>query len=180
MSTKSIRPVWYALFLLASLFIPALAAAKETQDSNSSQSSTQAEQGKPAMMELWSPGDKGQRMRIRGRVIGEDGKPIPNVKIRFRHADADGINRSYHQGTLETNERGVYQFGSVIPGNNHRLSHVHVYISHPGYRYLETEFYFKEDPKANPDDPNSIFLEEGTIDDIKMKYGRWDVTLTPG
>lgn len=180
MSTKSIQPVWLVLLLLGSLFLPSLAAAQENQDSNTNQSNTQTEQGKPAMMELWSPGDKGQRMRIRGRVIGEDGKPIPNVKIRFRHADADGINRSYHQGTLETNERGVYQFGSVIPGNNHRLSHVHVYISHPGYQYLETEFYFKEDPKANPDDPNSIFLEEGTIDDIKMKYGRWDVTLTPG
>ncbi len=131
------------------------------------------------MLELWTEGDDGQRMRIRGRVTGADGEPLPGVNIRFRHADAAGIDRSYHQGELSTNKRGVYQFGSVIPGNNHRLSHVHVYISHPGFQYLDTEFYFKDDPKANPDDPNAIFLEEGVIDGQKMMYGQWDVTLVP-
>lgn len=139
----------------------------------------QGDQEKSKILELWSPGDSGQRMRIRGRVVSVDGSPIPNVKIRFRHADSAGINRSYHQGVLETNDRGVYQFGSVIPGNNHRLSHVHVYIDHPGFQYLNTEFYFKSDPKANPDDPNAIFLEESNTEDGKMMYGRWDVTLTP-
>ena len=134
---------------------------------------------KPGMLELWSPGDSGQRMRIRVRVFGKDGQPLPNVTIRFRHADSEGIDWSYHQGEVVTNERGVYQFGSVIPGNSHRLSHVHVYVSHPGYVYLDTEFYFKEDPKANPDNPNSIFLEEGNIDGEKMMYGRWDITLVP-
>lgn len=135
--------------------------------------------GKPQMVELWSPDDSGQRMRIRGRVTSADGSPLPDVTIRVRHADSAGADRSYHQGEVVTNERGVYQFGSVIPGNNHRLSHVHVYISHPGFRYVETEFYFKDDPKANPDDPNAIFLEEGNIDGEKMMYGRWDISLTP-
>lgn len=134
---------------------------------------------KPKMLELWTAGDSGQRMRIRGRVISTDGTPIPNVDIRFRHADSEGLNRSYHQGVLKTNEKGIYQFGSVIPGNNHRLSHVHVYISHPGFRYIETEFYFKDDPKVNQDDPNAIFLEEGNTNGEIMMYGRWDVTLTP-
>lgn len=131
------------------------------------------------MLELWSPGDSGQRMRIRGRVTGPDGKPIPNVSIRFRHADSKGLDYSYHQGTLTTNEKGIYQLGSVIPGNSHRLSHVHVYIDHPGYRYVDTEFYFKDDPKANADDPNAIFLEEGNVNGEIMMYGRWDITLVP-
>jgi protocatechuate 3,4-dioxygenase beta subunit len=143
------------------------------------QTTTKDDNLKPKMLELWSPGDSGQRMRIRGRVTGPDGSPIPNVHIRFRHADSAGLDRSYHQGELETNSRGVYQFGSVIPGNNHRLSHVHVYINHPAYHYVETEFYFKADPKANPDDPNAIFLEEGNADGEKIMYGRWDVTLKP-
>ena len=118
-------------------------------------------------------------MRIRGRVTSTDGSPIPDVAIRVRHADSEGIDWSYHLGELATNERGVYQFGSVIPGNSHRLSHVHIYVSHPDYQYLETEFYFKDDPKANPDNPNTIFLEEGNLDGEKMMYGRWDITLTP-
>lgn len=165
--------IGFVLVFLASLCIPSFASAQDSQNADAGQEKSQ-------MLELWTEGDKGQRMRIRGRVTGQDGKPLANVKIRFRHADADGLNRSYHEGELTTNDRGVYQFGSVIPGNNHRLSHVHVYISHPGFQYLETEFYFKEDPKANPDDPNAIFLEEGTFNEIIMKYGRWDVTLTPG
>ena len=158
--------------LLVGLLFSTFATAQEKTEK-------QDNQGEPKMLELWSQGDSGQRMRIRGRVASEDGSPIPNVKIRFRHADSAGIDRSYHQGELETNERGVYQFGSVIPGNNHRLSHVHVYIDHPGFQYLDTEFYFKDDPKANPDDPNAIFLEESNTDEGKMMYGRWDITLTP-
>ncbi len=175
MSSSLKASPWLVLLFAVSLFIPVSATAQDSRGS----AKEAADKGKPKIMELWKQGDKGQRMRIRGRVTSSDGSPIPNVEIRFRHADADGIDNSYHQGTLITNNRGVYQFGSVIPGNSHRLSHVHVYISHPGFQYLETEFYFKEDPKVNPDNPNAIFLEEGTIDDVKMKYGRWDVTLTP-
>lgn len=164
-----------AAFLLSTLFLSASATAQDS----AAQSGSEDPQKQSQMMELWKPGDTGQRMRIRGRVTDPDGNPLPDVKIRFRHADSEGINRSNFQGELATNRRGVYQFGSVIPGNNHRLSHVHVYISHPGFRYLETEFYFKDDPKANPDDPNAIFLEASETDGEKMMYGRWDVTLTP-
>ncbi len=167
---------WSKLNLTVLFFISlALSAAAVAQEKTESQD----DKSQPKMLELWTPGDSGQRMRIRGRVTGPDGSPIPNVNIRFRHADSEGLDRSYHQGELQTNNRGVYQFGSVIPGNNHRLSHVHVYINHPAFRYVETEFYFKDDPKVNPDDPNAIFLEEGNADGEKMMYGRWDVTLTP-
>jgi hypothetical protein len=68
---------------------------------------------------------------------------------------------------------------TVIPGNSHRLSHVHVYISHPGFQYVDTEFYFKDDPKVSPDDPNAIFLEGGTVDGEKIMYGQLDIALTP-
>jgi len=163
-------------WLLLSFFLFSFSAVG--QDKAEKQSATESPE-RAQMLELWMPGDSGQRMRIRGRVTSTDGSPIPDVKIRVRHADSEGVNRSYHQGEVVTNNRGIYQFGSVIPGNNHRLSHVHVYISHPGFQYVETEFHFKSDPKASPDDPNAIFLEEGSADGEKMMYGRWDITLTP-
>lgn len=165
------------LLAIAIVFLMATVNVFAQDASDSKQSDV--DQAQQQMLELWSSGDSGQRMRIRGRVTSADGSPIPNVTIRFRHADAAGLDRSYHQGELSTNERGVYQFGSVIPGNNHRLSHVHVYISHPGFRYVETEFYFKDDPKANADDPNAIFLEQGNAEGEKMMYGQWNITLTP-
>ena len=141
--------------------------------------SAQADSGKPKMVDLWSPGDSGQRMRIRGRVMSIDGRPVPNVRIGIRHADSEGIDWSYHQGVVTANEKGIYQFGSVIPGNSHRLSHVHVTVDHEGYEYLNTEFHFKHDPKASPDDPNAIFLEEATVGDETMMYGRFDIMLIP-
>jgi len=139
----------------------------------------QSSSDRPTLVDLWKPGDGGQRMRIRGRVTSLDGRPVPNVVIRFRHADSEGIDWSYHLGDVIANEKGVYQFGSVIPGNSHRLSHVHVTVDHDGYEYLETEFYFKDDPKADEDDPNAIFLEAGTVDGETMMYGRYDITLVP-
>ena len=139
----------------------------------------QSETGKPKMVDLWSPGDSGQRMRIRGRVTSIDGTPVANASIYFRHADSKGEDWSYHRGTVIANEKGVYQFGSVIPGNSHRLSHVHVYVEHPGYRYHETEFYFRQDPKVDERHPNAIFLEEGTLDGEAMMFGRFDITLVP-
>lgn len=160
--------------LLSAILITGVATAQDTNKTDS-----QTDQIQTQMVELWSQSDAGQRMRIRGRVTDADGKPLPGVSIRVRHADSAGLDRSYHQGVIVSNERGVYQFGSVIPGNNHRLSHVHVYISHPGFQYVDTEFYFKDDPKANPDDPNAIFLEEGNANGEKMMYGRWDIALKP-
>ncbi len=172
MSKHPVNVAGFASIVLSVLLVCTYATA---QDNHAAGVKTD----KPQITELWSPGDSGQRMRIRGRVTSVDGTPLPNVRIGVRHADSAGVDRSYHQGDVFTNERGVYQFGSVIPGNNHRLSHVHVYISHPGFRYVDTEFYFKDDPKANPDDPNAIFLEEGNIGGEKMMYGRWDIALTP-
>lgn len=129
--------------------------------------------------ELWRPGEPGQRMRIRGRVTSIDGTPLANVPVRVRHADSEGLDWSYYQGIAVTNSKGDYQFGSVVPGNSHRLSHVHVYVNHDGYRYLETEFYFKDDPKAAKDDPNSINLEAATVNDETIMFGRFDIMLLP-
>ena len=56
---------------------------------------------------------------------------------------------------------------------------MHVYVDHPGFEYLETEFYFKSDPKADETHPNAIFLEEGTLDGETMMYGRFDIMLIP-
>ncbi len=159
-------PVVLAGLMLPVLLLPGPASAHSDAD-------------KPQMVDLWRPGDSGQRMRIRGRVTSLDGRPVPNVVIGFRHADSEGLDWSYHRGQVTANDKGIYQFGSVIPGNSHRLSHVHVTVDHDGYQYLDTEFYFKDDPKADSEHPNAIFLEAGTVEGETMMYGRFDITLIP-
>lgn len=162
---------WQPLILACSLLAAALSLPNAT--------SAQSDGEKPKMVDFWQPGDRGQRMRIRGRVTSLDGTPVPHVRIFFRHADSEGIDFSYHQGVVTANDKGVYQFGSVIPGNSHRLSHVHVYVNHDDYQYLDTEFYFKDDPKTADDDPRAIFLEAGTVGGETMMFGRFDITLIP-
>jgi len=169
------KPIALIALVVSALLISVSSTAQDTTE----QQGTEDSQNQSQMLELWKPGDTGQRMRIRGRVTNADGRPLPDVKIRFRHADSEGINRSYFQGEVVTNRRGIYQFGSVIPGNSHRLSHVHVYISHPGFQYVDTEFHFKDDPKASPNDPNAIFLEASETNGEKMMFGKWDIALTP-
>ena len=161
-----LAPTFLLWLILLSLTLPSPISA----DSHS---------GKSKMVDLWQPGDSGQRMRIRGRVTSIDGHPMPNVEIGFRHADSEGIDWSYHLGEVIANDNGVYQFGSVIPGNSHRLSHVHVTVDHDGYQYLDTEFHFKHDSKAAEDDPDAIFLEASTVNGETMMYGRYDITLIP-
>jgi protocatechuate 3,4-dioxygenase beta subunit len=159
-------PALLLCLVLPGLSLPAAVSADSHND-------------RPKMVDLWQPGDSGQRMRIRGRVTSVDGSPVADVVIRFRHADSEGLDWSYHLGEVVADEKGLYQFGSVIPGNSHRLSHVHVTVDHEGYRYLDTEFHFKHDPKAAEGDPAAIFLEAGTVDGETMMYGRYDIMLIP-
>jgi len=175
LKSNFLKPDNLAVLVLTTLLVSVPATAQDEAE----EQATERSQNQSQMLELWKPGDTGQRMRIRGRVTNADGSPLPNVTIRFRHADSEGVNRSYFQGEVVTNGRGAYQFGSVIPGNNHRLSHVHVYISHPGFAYVDTEFHFKDDPKASPDDPNAIFLEASENNGETMMFGQWNITLTP-
>ena len=165
---NSVAQLCRTIFFIPVLFVLAMAVSPSAV---LAQSATQQSE----MMELWRPGEPGQRMRIQGRVTSIDGTPLSDVTVRVRHADSEGLDWSYYQGTAVTNGKGLYQFGSVVPGNSHRLSHVHVYVNHDGYQYLETEFY----SKASQDDPNTIFLESATVNDETIKFGRFDIVLLP-
>ena len=45
---------------------------------------------KAKLVDLWQPGDSGQRMNIRGRVTGADGAPLAGIEIAIRQPDGDG------------------------------------------------------------------------------------------
>ncbi len=134
----------------------------------------------PQKVDFWLPGDAGQRMDIRGRVTSLDGTPVAGATIYIRQADADGIYHSQYSGSVTSNQRGNYQFGSVVPGNYTGERHVHINVDHDDYRYLDTEILFKDDPNlVDGSDPRAVFLEEGEVDGEKMMFGRFDITLVP-
>ena len=126
----------------------------------------------------------GERIIVTGRVLDEDGRPVPNALIEIWQANAAG--RYLHQvdqhdapldpnfsgaGRCLTDQNGVYRFTTIKPGaypwRNHenawRPAHIHFSIC--GVNILSrliTQMYFPGDPLL-PLDPilNSVPDEKG-------------------
>ena len=123
--------------------------------------------GAPRRMQVAGPDEPGDRIVVRGTVIGPDCKtPLAGALVDVWQADAEG---SYHgkdenyrlRGQVLTDDRGRYTFESVVPGNykidpaaeRFRPAHIHYTVSAPGHRALTTQLYFKGDPWLAPNDP---------------------------
>ncbi len=132
-------------------------------------------------LNLWRPGDSGQPLRISGWVRSSNGEPIPGATIYIRQADGTGVYTSDYQASLRTGKDGSYRFSTVLPGQYYRVKHIHIGAVHDGYEYLQTEILFKGDPNLDPesDSKYAIHLEEGTVNDKTVLFGRFDMILRP-
>ena len=135
----------------------------------------------PNALNLWRPGDSGQPLRISGWVRSTNGKPIPGATIYIRQADGTGTYTPDYQGSLKSGKDGSYRFSTVLPGQYYGIKHIHIGAVHDGYEYLETEIVFKGDPNLDPDSDSklAIHLEEATVNDKTVLFGRFDMTLRP-
>ena len=110
----------------------------------------------------------GQRIVVSGRVLDEDGRPVPHTVVEIWQANAAG--RYIHKkdqwdapldpnftgaGRVVTDAEGRYRFVSVRPGaypwrNHHnawRPSHIHLSLLGPAFATrLVTQMYFPDDP----------------------------------
>lgn len=137
--------------------------------------------GKPRLVDFWQPGDSGQRMNIRGRVTSLDGTPLAGIPISLRQANGDGDYTDGYRGTLVSDDKGRYQFGSVLPGNYTGARHVHVAVYADGYEYFDTSILFKDDPnqQSHYGHGTAIFLEESTVGGETILFGQFDIVLKP-
>jgi protocatechuate 3,4-dioxygenase beta subunit len=135
----------------------------------------------PTTLNLWRPGDPGQPIRISGWVRSTNGKPIPGATIFIRQADGNGVYTPDYQASLKTDKDGSYRFSTVLPGQYYGVKHIHIGAVHDGYEYLETEIVFKGDPNLDPESTKerAIHLEEATVKDKTVLFGRFDMTLRP-
>jgi protocatechuate 3,4-dioxygenase beta subunit len=163
--------------LLAALGVIAVAALTPA----GSQAASSSEVSPPTSLNLWRPGDSGQPVRISGWVRSITGKPIPGATIFIRQADGTGTYTPEYQGSLITGKDGSYRFSTVVPGQYYGIKHIHIGAAHDGYEYLETEILFKGDPNLDPESDSTfaIHLEEATVDDKTVLFGRFDMTLRP-
>ena len=132
-------------------------------------------------LNLWRPGDPGQPLRISGWVRSTNGKPIAGATIYIRQADGTGTYTPEYQARLKTGKDGSYRFSTVLPGQYYGVKHIHIGAVQEGYEYLETEILFKGDPNLDPDSTSkyAIHLEEATVNEKTVLFGRFDMTLKP-
>ena len=126
------------------------------------------------------PGEPlGERMILEGRVLDEDGRPMPETLVEIWQANACGRYThkvDQHDAPLDpnfsgsgrtiTDREGRYRFVTIVPGHypwgNHynawRPNHIHFSLFGPSFlTRLVTQMYFPGDP-LQPIDPifNSI------------------------
>ena len=115
------------------------------------------------------PGEPiGERIIVHGRVLDEDGRPVPNTLVEIWQANACGRyrhQREQHPAPLDPNFTGAgrtatdadgrYRFVTIKPGaypwGNHpnawRPAHIHFSVFGPSFlSRLVTQMYFPGDP----------------------------------
>ncbi|MBY6006581.1 protocatechuate 3,4-dioxygenase subunit beta [Salipiger bermudensis] len=110
----------------------------------------------------------GERIIVHGRVLDENGRPVPNTLVEAWQANAGGRYRHKKDtylapidpnfggcGRTMTDENGYYFFRTVKPGaypwrnwvNNWRPAHIHMSVFGTSFtQRLITQCYFEGDP----------------------------------
>ena len=122
--------------------------------------------------DLAAQGVAGERVRIEGRVVDADGKPVNDAAVEIWQANSHGKYASPEDtqdkplekgfrgyGRSLTDDAGLFRFRTVkpgrVPGPDGKLQapHITVTIFMRGLlKQLQTRIYFPDDP-ANTDDP---------------------------
>lgn len=140
---------------------------------------------------------RGQVIEVTGRVLGPDGKPVPNAKLDIWQANAAG--RYAHPGdtnpapldpgfqgsaVITADAEGRYRFRTVKPGlYPGRTQHIHFDVTGKAQRIL-TQMYFPGEPgnatdillSRVPEARRHVMiarLAEGTT----LPTYRWDIVL---
>jgi protocatechuate 3,4-dioxygenase beta subunit len=133
----------------------------------------------------------GERIIVEGRVLDEDGRPVPDTLIEIWQANAAGryIDRGeIHDAPLDpnflgagravTDGKGHYRFVTLKPGSypwgNHgnawRPAHIHFSLFGPSFvTRLVTQMYFEGDPTF-PYDPIFNAVPETARDLLVAKF----------
>ncbi|HLR94841.1 MAG TPA: protocatechuate 3,4-dioxygenase subunit beta [Jiangellaceae bacterium] len=128
---------------------------------------------------------QGQRIIVHGRVLEEDGRPVPNTLVEIWQANAAGRYRHVWDnwpapldpnftgvGRAMTDAEGRYRFVTVRPGaypwKNHpnawRPAHIHFSLFGRAFtQRLVTQMYF-------PDDP--LFFQDPIFNSVRDKKAR--------
>lgn len=131
---------------------------------------------------LWQPGDPGERLYIRGRVVSTDGTPVEGATVNIRQADASGAYQAErYRGAIRTAEDGSYQLNTVLPGQESGSRHIHLTVTHEFHQQVNTEILFKGDPQLDPSRGRDlgIPLETAQAQGAPILFGNFEVVMQP-
>ncbi len=138
--------------------------------------------GAPIVRALWQPGDPGQPLLLRGRVLSTAGAPVADALVELWHTNSAGEYPPL-RASLRTRVDGGFGIRTVLPGHNagYRARHIHFVVTHPRHQRLVTRIYFKGDPNmAEAIYPElAIFLEEGLIEGETVLFGDVEFVVRP-
>ncbi len=97
---------------------------------------------------IYPPGTRGVRLVMSGTIFADDCRtPLDGTIMDVWQVDAQGhydfSDRFVLRGKVRTDERGRYQFETIVPAQyGSRPPHMHLKISHPDAAILTTQLYF--------------------------------------
>ena len=140
----------------------------------------------------------GERIVVSGRVLDENGQPIPNILVEIWQANAAGrYNHRVDQhdapidpnftgaGRFFTDKRGQYRFMTIRPGeypwrNHHnawRPAHIHFSLFGQGLmQRLVTQMYFPGDPLLEYDPMFTCVADEKARNRLISLFD-WETTI---
>ena len=142
----------------------------------------------PEVTTLWRPGDTGQRLQLRGRVLSSAGAPVSDALVELWHADGAGnVDESRYRASQRTGTDGYFGIRTVLPGhiemarNNAVFGprHIHIVVTHPAHPRLVSLIYFKGDERlvGTPYPELAITLDETGTGDSAVLFGAVEIVL---
>ncbi|HVA25233.1 MAG TPA: intradiol ring-cleavage dioxygenase [Chloroflexota bacterium] len=130
-----------------------------------------------------APGVEGRRVKITGRVLRPDGKPIPRAILDFWSSDGEvgdyDMAGFAFRGHVFADQEGRYTVETVIPACYEPRQAKHLHVKVQGVtRPLTTQLYFSGEPGNRQD---RFFHEELeiqlTVDSAGVRHGAFDFVL---
>jgi protocatechuate 3,4-dioxygenase beta subunit len=113
----------------------------------------------PERSMLADAGLTGDRLRLRGRALDGQCRPIAGAVLDFWQADVDGAYDTVGfmlRGHVRTDAEGRYEIETIVPGRYlngamYRPAHIHAKAYVNGRELLTTQLYFEDDPYNDVD-----------------------------
>ncbi|MEM7406494.1 MAG: hypothetical protein AAF458_14440 [Pseudomonadota bacterium] len=192
-SGKRLLPLWFAALFSTWLLAPAALLAQTPSLAPTTQTSIGLfyQPDAPRRVSLREPGDIGEALNLRGRVVDPTGMAVANALVELWHADAIGsVDESRYRTAQVTNAKGVFGIKTILPGHiemardNYVFAgrHIHIMVSHPAFGRLVSLIFFKGDERlsGNPYPELAIPLEQARTDEGEVLFGRVQIVLEPG